>query len=77
MLDVFINVYAFVYTQTLVDGACNNLAAFIYVGGLAVVVALAYKWFNRLVWLLLYSFHVNNVRSFRVTICIQIKINVT
>ena len=48
--------------------ACNNLATIICVGGLAIVVALAYKWFYVLVSLLPYSFHVNYIRSFRITI---------
>ena len=39
-----------------------------------VIVAFTYKWFHVLVWLLLYSysysFHVNYIRSFRITIYI-------
>ena len=44
MFDVFISVYAFVYTQPLVDvlTCCNNRAALICVGGLVIVVALAF-----------------------------------
>ena len=41
MFDVFISVYVLVYTQFLVD-VVSNIAAFICVGGLVIVVTLAF-----------------------------------
>ena len=45
MFDVFISGYVFVYTQTLADVVCNNIAAVFCVVGLVIVVALGFVFF--------------------------------